>query len=909
MDTNWSLRGRARGLTTRHRHPSPAKRPSRWRSATVVSALVAAGTVLTPLAPAPVVQAGTVITVTTTEQKIGGPGGCSLQEAILAANHDSSIFTAPGNDSVEINSACAAGSDAGPDIIEMMPGAYLMGPPIDDQYNHMGPAATPMITSDIIIEGRGALLVRAYTGALRAFVVGPDGALDLREVHVRGFAARGGNGSGGGGGGLGAGGAIYAHGGSLLVQWSTFELNTATGGNGSTGNQFDRAGGGGGGLGGRGGRPGAYISGEGGGGGGARGDGGDVTFTEFPGPIPTLGQTYGGGGGTVGKGGHDGGFRCGGRPGRDANLIPFTGTDGDDGCAGGGGGGGVNEDKSPGGSVLTFAGDGGAGGYGGGGGGGGDSDGDGGQGGFGGGGGAGPAFNIPGDWFGGSGADGGFGGGGGAGPGGDVFGEPGEGGTFAGNARDVAGGGGAGLGGAIFGHSATIVISNSTFTRNAAVRGVGGTGGGDTAQNGADAGGAIFTVAGSLTIRNSTIAGNESTGDGAGVVVYRPTTGDTTTLRMYNTIVANNTGHDECFVLGGVDRSGSNNLITPHPLDDNRTECLGVTQTGDPMLGALQLNWPGRTPTMALLPGSPAIDTAGLLEATPDDQRGVQRPQIITADMGAYEWAPGLDTTPPGAHPTAAPAPNANGWNNTPVTVTWNWTDETNGTGVNPVGCATTTSTMDLQGEITIHAFCEDYAGNEGEGISIVKVDLTAPTVTCATAPTFTVGDATASVSATVTDRHAGPAATTVTSAVSPADVAAPGTKSVNVTGEDLAGNATTVACPFDVKYGFGGFLEPIPQSSYRRGSNIPVRFQLTNAAGVPIPDSVAAALLAPVCRVRLTLAGVDKGCMRYDAAANKFVLDLKTSKSTAVGEQTITVVITAADGTFVTETSKVIIR
>ena len=263
-------------------------------------------------------------------------------------------------------------------------------------------------------------------------------------------------------------------------------------------------------------------------------------------------------------------------------------------------------DPSPGGSLLTQSGTGGTGGYGGGGGGGGWDTGDGGQGGFGGGGGAGAAFAEP--FPGGGGGDGGFGGGGGSGPGGDVFGEPGEGGTFAGNATDFGGGGGAGLGGAIFGHQANITISNSTFTRNAAVRGVGG---GEGAQNGADAGGAIFTVAGSLTVVNSTVAGNESTGDGAGITVYKPTTGEATSLVLRNTIVAANSGRDECFVRGGVSTSGWNNLVTPHPLDDTRTSCPGITQTGDPLLAPLTLAWPGRTPTMALnaatRPSTPAI--------------------------------------------------------------------------------------------------------------------------------------------------------------------------------------------------------------------------------------------------------------------------------------------------------------
>jgi hypothetical protein len=863
------------------RWTNPASAARRGWFATVAGALAAGGTVVVLAGSAPFARAGNVIQVTTTLQKIGGPGGCSLQEAILSANHDSSSFTAPGNDAAVINSACASGS--GEDVIELMPGSYSMTDVVDDADNFTGPTATPIITSEMIIEGRGAVIERSGP-RMRAFAVGDGGALDLREVHVRGFAARGGDGARGGGGGMGAGGAIFVRGGSLLVQWSTFEANMATGGNGSTGNQFLGAGGGGGGMGGAGGQP--EENAHGGGGGGARADGGDSIYL------------YGGGGGgtidtrTYGEGG----YRCGGDGGYSNALVPFTEEDGEDGCAGGGGGGGAARDSSPGGSLLTQSGTGGAGGYGGGGGGGGWDLGDGGHGGFGGGGGAGPAFNVPGNWFGASGGDGGFGGGGGAGPGGDVFGEPGDGGTFAGNARDVAGGGGAGLGGAIFGHGATIEISNSTFTGNAAVRGLGGEGGGDTGQNGADAGGAIFTVAGSLTIRNSTIVGNESTGDGAGVVVYRPTTGDATILRMYNSIVAHNSGRDECFVLGGVDRNGANNLITPHPLDDTRTECLGVTQTGDPMLGPLQPNWPGRTPTMALLPGSPAIDTGSLVHAPPDDQRGVARPQNGGADIGAYEYAPGLDTALPVADPTADPPPNADGWNNTPVTISWNWTDG-DGSGIDPANCEPTSLTS-LEGILTVHASCSDLAGNEGEGTATANVDVTPPTVRCVgPTPTFLIGGTGATVSATVTDQLSQPVAPIVSTEVGAGELASAGVRSAEVAGADIAGNVTKLACPYVVSYAFLGFLEPIPQTSYRRGSTIPVRFRLGDASGAPLHDSAATALLGTPCLVRVQLDGVDRGCARYNASSDTFQFDVKTSKSIGVGDHTIGVTVAAGDG------------
>jgi hypothetical protein len=54
----------------------------------------------------------------------------------------------------------------------------------------------------------------------------------------------------------------------------------------------------------------------------------------------------------------------------------------------------------------------------------------------------------------------------------------------------------------------------------------------------------------------------------------------------------------------------------------------------DPRLGPLQDNG-GPTPTHALLPGSPAIDTSSACPAT--DQRGVTRPQGAGCDIGAFE--------------------------------------------------------------------------------------------------------------------------------------------------------------------------------------------------------------------------------------------------------------------------------
>jgi hypothetical protein len=138
---------------------------------------------------------------------------------------------------------------------------------------------------------------------------------------------------------------------------------------------------------------------------------------------------------------------------------------------------------------------------------------------------------------------------------------------------------------------------------------------------------------------------------------------------------------------------------------------------------------------MALAETSPAVD-AGDVNISPfDDQRGVPRPQRDAADIGAYELI-AVDSDAPTASPTQLPAANADGWNNTDVTVTWGWTDEPGGSGVDPKTC-TSSSTSSGEGVgITLKASCADYAGNLGTASYPVNVDKTAPTTTIGVSPT-----------------------------------------------------------------------------------------------------------------------------------------------------------------------------
>ena len=813
------------------------------------------------------------ITVTTTAQSVGGEDRCSLIDAISSANRDDN--TAMSNGSIKVTTGCVPGSGA--DTILLSAGAvYSMTGAFMDSENHIGPTATPIVTSPIVIEGAGARLTRTdKAAAMRAFAVGEGGDLTLREVHVTGFEVNGGRGARGGGGGLGAGGGVYVHRGTLSVERSTFEFNGALGGIGGRMHEpgGDIGGGGGGGLGGNGGLP-HY---GGGGGGGSRGHGGDSD--DFSG-------VGGGGGGRIADAFEDlPGLPCGGAGGR-VDLL--TGNHGEAGtCPGGGGGGGSQE------ASFEGAWSGGAGAYGGGGGGGGRGRGDGALGGFGGGGGgAGREDPEVGD-LGGTGGDGGFGGGGGAGFGGRISGEPGVGGTFAGDAGRAAAGGGAALGGAIFGHEATITVRASTFTRNYVVRGT--TPDEGDGDNGTDAGGALFLVAGSLTVLDSTIAGNESTGDGAGIVVYRPTTGQAASLELRNSIVWGNTGVRACFLRNGATSVGSGNVMPfDGPFVAPNAQCQGIWNAADPQLEPLALNAPGRTPTMALPLSSPVVDGADASYSLETDQRGIARTAGTGPDPGAYE----AKDLPPKTTIMLSPAqPNgAGGWYvGDPVGVTVAATDPDGSVAQTrcsldqdpaPASFADlldqecTLPDVGTDGTHTVAAASVDASGNVEPGVvtRTFKLDRSRPVLTPSlSTQTVTVGEAGVTAAANATDATSGVAS----QGCDAVDTSSPGVRSVECRATDVAGNSTSSTLTYVVEYRILGFFDPAPASKWKTGQTVPVKLALADAGGTRLADADAAAL-ASACRVTYTGSGAQTTgptCLRYDAARDQFVGSWKLGK------------------------------
>jgi hypothetical protein len=138
--------------------------------------------------------------------------------------------------------------------------------------------------------------------------------------------------------------------------------------------------------------------------------------------------------------------------------------------------------------------------------------------------------------------------------------------------------------------------------------------------------GAIYSATAGLYLTNCTIALNGGSGEAGSLAGFYLSGGI-----VVNTLVATNYPTNALLPLSGsgvLDAGG--NLSS-----DGSCGFDSGLNSVDPLLGPLADNG-GPTPTMALLPGSPAIGRANPASAPPTDQRGVPRPQA-SSDIGAYQ--------------------------------------------------------------------------------------------------------------------------------------------------------------------------------------------------------------------------------------------------------------------------------
>lgn len=284
-----------------------------------------------------------------------------------------------------------------------------------------------------------------------------------------------------------------------------------------------------------------------------------------------------------------------------------------------------------------------------------------------------------------------------------------------------AGGGG---GGAVNNFGGTVVIADAAFLRNSAFAGGaienhdGGTmtiTGSTFSGNSALPGGAISNLRSTLTIINSTFVGNSAVVGGA---IYN--------LNIATVQVTNSTfsGNTDSYQGGALDSMGGTSIAVQNSifagngcvgaiqdrggnLDWPDSSCPGVT--GDPRLGALADNG-GPTFTMALGPGSAAIDAATSAGCPTTDQRGVLRPFGASCDIGAYEAAT-LDVTPPVITVPAAVVADATSAAGAVVSYAASASDDIDGDV--PVACTPPSGAIFAIGNATVTCEASDAAGNE----------------------------------------------------------------------------------------------------------------------------------------------------------------------------------------------------
>jgi hypothetical protein len=161
-------------------------------------------------------------------------------------------------------------------------------------------------------------------------------------------------------------------------------------------------------------------------------------------------------------------------------------------------------------------------------------------------------------------------------------------------------------GGGIFVNGKSLTVINSTVSGNA------------TAGTGVPGGGVYVQGPGGVTVTSSIVAGNRSSGSNPDL---GPGTGP---LTLANSLIGTNQG--TTLAPTGLTPDANGNLIgsTASPID--------------PLLGPLQDNG-GRTPTRALLPGSPAIGSGSNTLDLSTDQRGgdFARQAGSVVDMGAFQ--------------------------------------------------------------------------------------------------------------------------------------------------------------------------------------------------------------------------------------------------------------------------------
>jgi hypothetical protein len=274
-------------------------------------------------------------------------------------------------------------------------------------------------------------------------------------------------------------------------------------------------------------------------------------------------------------------------------------------------------------------------------------------------------------------------------------------------------------------------------------------------------------------------------------------------------------------------------------------------------------------------------DTAGVLLTCIATSAGGTNSQSVTITR---------DATPPTISGVASPAPNAAGWNNTNVSVSFTCNDSLSG-----VASCGPNQTLSSEGTSqSAMGTAIDNAGNSASTtVSGINIDKTAPTFgACPVGGPFLLNSGLQSVGPIAVDAAISGLNAGLSTLSGSVDTSSIGTKSVTFTAVDNAGNTETKDCSYSVIYNWNGFFRPVDNlptlNVAKAGSAIPVKFSLSGnqglsifAAGYPLSQKIVCDTAAPADGIEETVTAGGSS-LNYDASADQYIYVWKTDKTWA---------------------------
>ncbi|HEV8695826.1 MAG TPA: PxKF domain-containing protein, partial [Lysobacter sp.] len=245
-------------------------------------------------------------------------------------------------------------------------------------------------------------------------------------------------------------------------------------------------------------------------------------------------------------------------------------------------------------------------------------------------------------------------------------------------------------------------------------------------------------------------------------------------------------------------------------------------------------------------PESPVTSTVGCEPTTlASDALGASFTCTATSNGGTSSKTVTVkrDATAPVIIAAATTAPNATGWYNRGVEVAFSCSDATSGIE----HCDDRMQWLDGEGTLSSNPQSAlDVAGNDAvSNVVTVKIDHTPPALAPTVSATTLLLNGTATVAANGSDALSGIA----TQSCDPLATGSIGSKTVDCTAIDRAGNTAGGSAGYRVVYGFSGFNAPVQNppvlNVFKAGRSIPLRWRVVDAQGAPVTNLSSATVSA----------------------------------------------------------------